>query len=113
MEKLRLHLDDLAVQSFATAIHPGGTGTVHGRINTAALDCYGTYDCGTYDTGCENTGSGLNTCAGSCPGLCASDRCGGGSGFDASACCLSAGCGGSGNCPTGGYCNSFYVSGCR
>ncbi|HSU17204.1 hypothetical protein [Longimicrobium sp.] len=36
MKKLSLHLDSLAVQSFATGDAPGGAGTVHGMSRPTA-----------------------------------------------------------------------------
>lgn len=97
MEKIRLTLDDLTVQSFATV--EGGanaSGTVHGQENTNDINCYtgdpNGFTCADY--GCAWGSGYANTCDGSCD-------------------CLSAACGGSDGCPSGGYCNSFYASGCR
>lgn len=51
MKKLRLDLDALAVDSFNTALPPGGRGTVRGAEPTDV-------GCGTYDGTCYNTCGG-------------------------------------------------------
>lgn len=100
MEKLRLTLDDLGVQSFATSSGLAANGgTVRGQEATEAT-CAGQATCAYF----------------TCDTLyvaCASAQCQVSYDGDASCYCLSAGCGGSDGCPSGGYCNSFYASGCR
>jgi hypothetical protein len=64
MRKLRLDLDELAVQSFATGETEGGRGTVAAQEVTV-LRCN--------DTG--PTGCDINTCPLSCDGACGSYYC--------------------------------------
>jgi hypothetical protein len=78
MEKLKLSLEDLVVETFAPATQPGGLGTVRARQSGPVTDeCD---SCGV-DTGCGRggcdsqdcptvAGCGTNTCPGweTCPG---------------------------------------------
>jgi hypothetical protein len=83
MNKLRLHLEDLAVESFDTVRgRQAERGTVHGNDACCCCCCpcccSGAASCGgTCDASACN-GSCVNTCAASCNGTCAS--------CDASAC---------------------------
>jgi hypothetical protein len=96
MKKIRLALEDLSIQSFSTGEPTHMNGTVYARQESEAADCI-TGDpnqatCVEYGCGWA---TGNNTC-------------------DASCYCLSADCGGSAGCATGGYCyGSFYASGAR
>lgn len=83
MKKLRLHLEDLSVESFGTGPEPAQRGTVHGRATarcntnvscngTCHLQC-GTYYCvpteGTCDNIC-NPQTGGTSCAQPCVYTC-------------------------------------------
>jgi hypothetical protein len=118
MERLKLDLDSLEVQSFETTAGPENRrGTVHGQMVPIDSDAYafaatGCGDCGTgsgsgsatatcagyytCDASCNGT---CNTCNASCGGTCDAN-CGSGSGDS----------GGSGNDTSYGY--TFLVSCC-
>lgn len=96
MEKMRLTLDELEVQSFATAANrAGAAGTVHAHADTVAECPTGDANVATcVEYGCVWASGEANSCDG---GSCA---------------CLSAGCGGSDGCPSGSYCwGTWYGSG--
>lgn len=75
MEKLKLHLDELSVESFDTSCNLKDKGTVVGEQNTntcpgcptCAATCAYTCD----DATCPN----CPTCAASCNGTCAGNTC--------------------------------------
>ena len=80
MEKTRLSLDDLEVQSFATTAPTGQQrGTVRG------------HDAPTDQVECPTADGNWNTCWDSCADSCG---CGGGSGNSCENNCESTGCGG-------------------
>jgi hypothetical protein len=106
MQRLKLDLDTLEVQSFATTGPSAGPGgTVHGQMVAVTDDpetCAGSIGC--YSLGCATYGcatAGENTCVASCYGS-ACDSCHGSCNFD----CPSDGC--VGNDTSYGY--TFLVS---
>jgi hypothetical protein len=72
--KLKLNLDQLAVDSFDTSTAQSPRGTVHGEQCTCptACTCPG---CPTCDATCANTCDDY-TCAASCNGTCGAATCG-------------------------------------
>jgi hypothetical protein len=62
MRKLKLDLDELAVESFSTFASRNEEGTVHARSGESCDVC-------------EPPCSGRNTCADSCDGVCGSYYC--------------------------------------
>jgi hypothetical protein len=78
MKKLKLDLEDLSVESFATTPEPRAEGgTVFGQQCTCYTQCT-CPGCPTCDASCN--GSCVNTCAASCNGSCVNtcgDTCGG------------------------------------
>jgi hypothetical protein len=84
MHKLKLDLDQLAVESFDTIPSDGARrGTVQGFGPTPLITCNTCYDTcascgGTCDNSCGGTcycGSGYYTCGGSCYGTCTEPSC--------------------------------------
>ena len=73
MNKVKLQLDDLQVESFAVESDTAGPGTVQGmqRGRTAEFSDCNTpcFACSAYYTECGETC--LDTCSYSCPGSCA------------------------------------------
>jgi hypothetical protein len=73
MKKLKLEIEALAVESFATATSPGEAGTVRGRAELAGA--------GAYDVPRNTPGAECDviivpyTQAPSCPYTCAGDTC--------------------------------------
>ncbi|HEX8906255.1 MAG TPA: hypothetical protein VF771_15505 [Longimicrobiaceae bacterium] len=67
MKKMKLHLDDLMIDSFSTTPARRQKGTVYGEQCTCytACTCPG---CPTCDASCN--GSCVDTCANSCYGTC-------------------------------------------
>ncbi len=59
MEKIRLNLDDLNVESFETTVGPSKQGTVFGHVVTLPYTC-NQHTCETEDTCPQDT---CNTCA--------------------------------------------------
>jgi hypothetical protein len=95
MRKLGLHIDNLVVESFATAASEGRKGTVMARENTGSCSgdwgvcpnpcdtilafctiqgCYNTMVCNTEETAC--VGRSCQLSCGSCNGTCAVETCG-------------------------------------
>jgi hypothetical protein len=64
MNKLKLDLDEIRVESFSTAREGGRVGTVQGRSDTEATDC--TYDNHSVCVNCNSMYSCNWTCADSC-----------------------------------------------
>lgn len=71
MKKLRLELDNLNVQSFATTDGETGTGTVEGYISLRCSQgdhtCNGGNTCDGVGDTCNPENSCYVSCAGSCP----------------------------------------------
>lgn len=100
MKKLKLNLDDLKVESFATTpSHLGEPGTVFGQ--SAAITCQGHQTCN--GGGCTDIGT---TCAPTCNGM--GDGCSD-TGTDMSAC---GGCNWTNSCP-GHTCNCGLTYNCN
>lgn len=82
MERLKLDLDALEVQSFeTTASGEGRRGTVHGQMVPVDTDAYafqasGCNDCGSGSGSATATCAGYYTCDASCNGTCDAS-CGG------------------------------------
>ena len=76
MRKLKLSLEELTIESFATGEEMKGAGTVKGqmlftrRCDTADDTCFAAYTCYEYDT-C----GGYNTCDFESCGECGSYKC--------------------------------------
>ncbi|WP_420129411.1 hypothetical protein [Longimicrobium sp.] len=109
--KLKLHLEDLTVDSFQTTTPQRPRGTVYGEQCTCYTNCT-CPGCPTCDASC-----GQNTCGGTCAGTC--NTCGG-----SCAGTCDASCGGTCDaaCNTGGascyascdgYCTQGYDATCR
>ncbi|HEX6368108.1 MAG TPA: hypothetical protein VF006_04185 [Longimicrobium sp.] len=80
MPKLKLHLEDLSVESFDTTRPAKAKGTVFGEQCTCYTQCTcpGCPTCANYNTcdaTCPNTCDDYS-CAGSCGGSCAGGSCG-------------------------------------
>jgi hypothetical protein len=79
MRKLKLDLEDLSVESFATTPESRGEGgTVFGQNHCTCYTQCTCPGCPTCDATCN--GSCVNTCASSCNGTCGNtcgDTCGG------------------------------------
>lgn len=66
MKKMRLEIDELAVESFPTAVAPDmSRGTVKGNDATLALTCPATCAGATCVTSCGGGGGGVQHCT--CP----------------------------------------------
>lgn len=80
MRKIRLELDSLAVESFATLAPEAEAGTVRGRADLAIGDAFVPRDtsdgCGDIIVPATKAQTCPSTCAGpSCPGTCGGPDC--------------------------------------
>lgn len=80
MTKLKLHLDDLSVETFQTAISADAKGTVLGRDDSDPTDgtCAGYFSC---DASCQAS------CNGTCNETCGGATCNGTCGFSCAPSC--------------------------
>lgn len=83
MNKLKLQLDQLTVESFATSLQSGPRGTVQAHGTEAGNTCEGARTCGPYTCGdlyCVPETDNANLCGGSggCSVGCPSAGCGSG-----------------------------------